>query len=194
MVPTMARWRHGRLPPRCPSLPRSCSPPCNTVGRCIRKWRTNTASSAVSIPRFRLEVRPGSPRPLRARSGAGHSDDRELSVGVDLVSAAEPSVHCERASPFGFPGRLVGQVHRRRRVSFVGPRGRARAKIRNEQTSGMTIAVDQHNKLIRSRRLEFLATASLPSCRAQRICNPRPHFWSRRSAIVPRTSRVGVNE
>ena len=46
-------------------------------------------------------------KPLRARSGAGHSDDRELSLRVDLAAHAELSICRRGPAPCGVQGRLA---------------------------------------------------------------------------------------
>ena len=53
--------------------------------------------------RFRLDLA----KPLRARSGAGHPDDRELSLRVDLAAHAELSIRRRGPAPRGVQGRLV---------------------------------------------------------------------------------------
>ena len=90
--------------------------------------------------RFRLDLA----QPLRARSGAGHSDDRELSFRVDLAAHAELSIRRRGPAPRGVHGRLVDWTpanshflswggHNPRRCSYEGLRSRHRGPHRQKQ-------------------------------------------------------------
>ena len=58
-------------------------------------------------------------RPLRARSGAGHSDDRELSFGLDLAADAELSVCRNGPAPRGVYRQLAHWTRAQSRVKIL---------------------------------------------------------------------------
>ena len=96
---TLAPWAVAASLPFAPEI---VLPTLQHYSAAYPKMKASTGSSAVSIRRFRHLVpgRPvGSPEPLRARSGTGHSHDRELSFRVDLAAHAGLSICREGPAP-----------------------------------------------------------------------------------------------